>query len=191
MTHLLMYELLATSLGLLFLFLLIRENIWCWLFGGLSSIFSIILFYNTQLYSEAILYTYYVFIAIYGYRLWKQAERKNQELQISDRPIRYFFVLILFGIATALGLGKIFSSHTDADLPFMDAHTTIFSFIASYLEAHKILSGWIFWILINGVTIALYAYKGLYFYTGLMTIYFAFSVYGYISWKKKWIASAI
>jgi len=57
------------------------------------------------------------------------------------------------------GLGWLLDNFRDAESTYLDAHTTIFSFIASYLEARKILSAWLFWIVINGVTIYLYPSK--------------------------------
>ena len=80
-------ELIAVILGLIYLILLIKEKIACWIFGILSSAISIYLFYSIQLYSEAILYFYYVLIGIYGFWLWStQRGRKEvfSRLQISS-----------------------------------------------------------------------------------------------------------
>ena len=65
-------------------------------------------------------------------------------------------------------------------------HTTIFSFIASYLEAHKILGGWLYWIVINAVSVILYFERGLQIYAALMVVYFGLSVVAYFSWRKKY-----
>ena len=78
-------ELIAVILGLIYLILLIKEKIACWIFGILSSAISIYLFYSIQLYSEAILYFYYVIIGIYGSR-----ERKI-------RASYFFFLYTLIG----------------------------------------------------------------------------------------------
>ena len=88
------------------------------------------------------------------------------------------------GILLSLGLGYTFTSYTDADKPYLDATTTIFSFIASILEARKILSAWIYWIVINGVTVGLYFSKSLDIYAAVMVIYFVMSVVGYREWKN-------
>ncbi len=185
MTDLLLLEISATALGLIFLVLLIKENIWCWFFGAISSILSIILFYKTQLYSEAILYFYYVIIAGYGYHLWSSAGRGKGELRISDNPLKKNVLYTVIAGSLGLLLGYFFDRNTNADQPYLDAQTTMFSFLASYLEAHKILSGWIFWIVINAVTIGLYTYKGLYFYTALMVVYLILSFIGYFMWRRN------
>ena len=74
---------------------------------------------------------------------------------------------------------------TAATSPYLDALTTIFSFFATYLEAKKILSAWIYWIIINGLTIGLYLTKGLDIYSTLSVIYFVMSFVGYVKWKKE------
>ena len=78
-------ELIAVILGLIYLILLIKEKIACWIFGILSSAISIYLFYSIQLYSEAILYFYYVIIGIYGFWLWsiKGVEKKSFQINKS------------------------------------------------------------------------------------------------------------
>ncbi len=183
----LILEIISVGLSLIFLILLIKENINCWFFGILGSLVSISLFYNIGLYAESILYIYYVIIGFYGYYIWKNGRNNNNRFTIEKIPLRKHILLILVGIFTALGLAYLLSTYTDASSPYLDAFTTIFSFIASYLEAKKILRSWHYWILINGVTLALYFNKGLFIYFGLTLIYFAISFYGLRTWKRKFV----
>ena len=180
----LLLEISATLLGLIYLLLLIKEDIRCWVFGGVSSILSVILFYHSHLYSEAILYIFYVFMAGYGYLIWKKGQN-GQELKITDLSHSKKVLTSFIGILLGGTLGVVMNQYTAADLPYADAQTTAFSFIATFLEAHKVLFGWIIWIIVNAATIALYGYKELYFYAGLMVIYFILSCYGYMDWKRR------
>jgi nicotinamide mononucleotide transporter len=93
-------------------------------------------------------------------------------------------IIIGVGIMVSLGLGLFFKTQTDAARSFADAFSTIFSFIASYLEVHRILSAWFFWMGINLFSIWLYFDRGLLIYAALMVLYFALSIYGYIQWRK-------
>ncbi|MFI1745025.1 nicotinamide riboside transporter PnuC [Thalassobellus sediminis] len=178
-------ELIAVILGLAYLFFLIKEHIICWLFGVLGSLFSILLFYRTGLYAESILYIYYVIIGVYGFVYWKKAIQENNEFKVTDFSISTYLYLIILGELLAIILGYCFDNYTDAKMPYLDAQTTVFSFIASYLEAKKKLGAWKFWIVINFVTIALYFNRNLSLYTGLTVIYTVFSFVGYKKWKKK------
>jgi len=82
-------------------------------------------------------------------------------------------------------LGYFFGECTEAVNPYLDALTTIFSFIASILEARKILTSWLFWIFINLMTITLYVQQNLIIYVSLTIVYFVFSIVGYLEWKKS------
>lgn len=185
----LIIEIASVLFGLAFIILIILEIKWGWLFGILSSILSIALFLHTKLYFESILYSYYVLIGIYGWYTWTNT-KEGTSLKISEWGLHKHLITIGIGVLLAFGLGHLSKSYTDANNPYFDATTTIFSFIASYLEAQKILSGWIYWILINGATIWLYHLRGLNFYSVLIFIYFISSFVGYYSWRKKMIAQA-
>lgn len=181
-------EIVSVVLGLIYLLLLIKQNINCWWFGIIASLLSIFLFYNSKLYSEAILHTYYVFMGFFGYYTWSQAipnSKGKTGLLISEKGFSFHAQVISFSSLVAMLLAWIFDNFTDASSPYLDAFTTIFSFSATYLEAKKVLSGWIYWIVINGLTIALYSNKGLDYYSGLTLIYFIMSFVGYFKWKKE------
>tara|TARA_B100000963_G_scaffold47423_1_gene35715 strand:- start:8025 stop:8591 length:567 start_codon:yes stop_codon:yes gene_type:complete len=179
-------EVISVFFGLLFLVLLIRQNILCWWFGIAGSLLSIFLFYHNRLYSEAILYTYYVFMGFYGYNYWSNNKSKNNlSLKVSEKGLAFHLMAIVGSALTAISLGWYFENYSDANSPYLDALTTIFSFFATYLEAKKILSAWIYWIIINGLTIGLYLTKGLDIYSILSFIYCVMSFIGYIKWKKE------
>ena len=59
-----------------------------------------------------------------------------------------------------------------------------FSFIANYMEAQKVLSTWIFWMILNAFSVWLYYVRGLELYSGLMIVYFILSIVGYLQWRR-------
>jgi len=179
-------EVISVLFALVFLVLLIRQNILCWWFGIAGSLLSIFLFYHTKLYSEAILYTYYVLMGFYGFYCWSNNKSKNNlTLVVSEKRLGFHLKAIVISALSAICLGWYFENYTEASVPYLDALTTIFSFFATYLEAKKILSAWIYWIIINGLTIGLYLTKGLDIYSTLSVIYFVMSFVGYVKWKKE------
>jgi nicotinamide mononucleotide transporter len=180
-------EIIGTILNLLFLILVIKENIWCWLFGILGSIISIILFIETKLYSESILYIYYVIIGFYGWRKWTRASANSKkELKVSEKSIVYHASWIVICCLLAFGLGYFFENYTDANNPYFDSYSTIFAFLATYFEAIKLRSAWFYWIVINGFSIWLYSIRGLEIYGVLMLIYFVLSFVGLYKWNKSY-----
>lgn len=179
-------EWISVSFGVLYLLLLIRRSVWAWPSGIIGSALSILLFIQTQLYSEAILFSFYVVIGFYGWYMWYRSPRENGGVVILRWRAKEHAIGVLIGVLVALGLGRFFETRSDAARPYADAFTTSFAFVASYMEARRVLSGWLYWIALNGFSIWLYADRGLKLYAGLMVIYTILSVYGYWSWLRDY-----
>ena len=179
-------EKISVVLNLIYLFLLIKENIWCWIFGIVGSLLGGLVFLNVNLYSESILYGFfYTLIGIYGWYTWTN-NSNEKDFIISKGSIKNIALTILVGIGLSSLLGYFFYKNTDANNPFVDAHTTVFSLIASYMQANKVLANWIFWIIINGVSVGLYWVRGLNFLPWLMVIYFISSFVGLYEWNRRY-----
>jgi nicotinamide mononucleotide transporter len=184
-------EIGAVAFGMAYLFFLIQEKRICWLFGRASSLLSIVLFYQNNLYSEAILFIYYVIIGVYGYWLWTMKKDQNTSIKITKIPLNVLVLTLIIGGVCTMSLGWFFTNYSDADSPYFDASTTAFSFVASYLEVKKYIAAWLFWIIINGATIFLYLSKDLNIYTLLTVVYFAFSFFGFWQWRKRYNVASI
>ncbi len=174
-------EWVSVASGIVYVILAARERRAAWLFGIASTALAIALFVNSKLYSESILYTYYVIVGFYAYITWGKAnEVVIRKATGSD------LVKLLFGGVTGAGLlGYVFSMYTDADLPWFDALTTSFSFIATFMTAKKLIENWLLWIAVDIATIVLYSMKELYWMSGLMAIYTIIAIYGYLEWNKR------
>jgi nicotinamide mononucleotide transporter len=56
---------------------------------------------------------------------------------------------------------------------------------ATWMLARKIIEHWWVWTVVDGVSMALYIYKGLYPTTMLFAFYTTMSVVGYYQWKRE------
>jgi nicotinamide mononucleotide transporter len=179
-------EWISVLFNLLFVVLIIKELRIGWLFGIIGSLISIYLFYSIQLYSEAVLYFYYVAMGFYGLSRWTL--ENDQVLPIIVWPVKKHLIAIVVGIIGTYLLGFFFSQYTDAAMPYVDAFSTSFSFIATYMEAKKIFSTWVFWIVLNTFSVWLYYNRGLGIYGTLMIVYAILSVVGLLAWRKSLMA---
>lgn len=174
-------EILATLSGLAFIILLIRDRVACWPFGILSSLLSIYLFVEGKLYSEAVLYLYYVIMGFWGWLRWQRRSADD------NNPVVHYGLpanlgIIVIASLVALALGSFFAGYTDAQRPYIDAFTTAFSFAATYLEVKKVLETWVYWIVLNSASIWLYLDRSLDIYAGLICVYAVLSVWGLWRW---------
>lgn len=176
-------EIFATLGGLVYIVLLIRENIICWPFGIAGSLLSIYLFIDGKLYSEAFLYSYYVLMGAWGWMRWSRRSAVNQ-----NPVVRYgvpaHATIILVSTSGALALGYFFGNYTDAQRPYIDAFTTAFSFAATYMEVKKVLETWVYWIVLNLASIWLYMDRSLDIYAALICVYAVMSVVGLVQWSR-------
>lgn len=182
-------EILATVSGLFYIVLLIQEKILCWVFGIIGSLLSVYLFIMTKLYSEAFLYSYYVVMSIWGWALWAQRERAQDNPIVRYRLQDHVAVVVVAALG-ALALGSFFAGMSDAQRPYVDAFTTSFSFAATYMQVKKVLENWYYWVLLNVVSIWLYMDRSLDIYAMLIFVYAGLSVLGLYQWQRTWRAQA-
>jgi nicotinamide mononucleotide transporter len=194
-------EWLIFILALVYVVLAAVENIWCWLFGILSSALSVYLCYSGHLFLESGLQVFYVFIGIYGWYEWLYGATDQPSLNKNKpRPakterhiVSFNFLktgyLILIGCIIWIPFGYIAHRYSTQVYPYLDAFITAFSIVATWMTARKILQNWIFWIIIDALAILLYGSRGYYLIALLYGIYTLLSIIGYLQWKKKMVTS--
>lgn len=178
-------EIIAVVFGLTYVLLAARNNIWCWFFGVVGSLISIILFFHFfNLVAESMLYLYYVGTGIYGWLNWSKMQEKK-EFIIVTKPLKIHLLLVSFGLISTYVLSLFIQElFAEASYPLLDSFTTVFSIITTILVVKKWMENWLYWIVINTVTVYLYFSKGINYY-GLLTIFYvAMSIYGYFNWRK-------
>lgn len=161
------------------------ENVWCWLFGILSSAFSVYLCFAGHLFLESGLNVFYVVIGIYGWYQWLYGSKEKTEAAIFSYSFQKNLYLTGIGILIWAPVGLIAQKYSTQVMPFMDAFITAFSIIATWMTAKKIIENWLYWVMIDGLAVILYAYRGFYLISLLYIIYTIIALAGYFSWRKK------
>jgi nicotinamide mononucleotide transporter len=183
-------EIVAVICNLIFIIAITYFRLWGWYFGIVGSLLSSYLFYIETLYSESILHLFYGGMGVYGFLRWtvlnQHSKKKTSIIYERDLPLIHHGYIIVFAALASFMLGYAMYSQTDdVSFPYLDASTTMFAIAATFMQAHKKLSSWYYWIIINAMTIYMYHYKGLYVYTLLAMVYVLLSFYGLQQWKKR------
>jgi nicotinamide mononucleotide transporter len=178
-------EVVSVLLSLVFVVAIVFKKIWAWPFGILGSIFSTILFYQSYLFSESLLNLYYVAAGFYGWYFWNKNKVTSTNFTCIEISIYKHLNYVLISLFLSTLLGLYFHNYTQASLPFLDSFTTIFSFLATYLQARKVLSSWFYWMILNFVSSGMYWYKDLNIYAVYSLFLFILSICGLISWRKS------
>lgn len=177
-------ELLAVLLAIAYIVLVLRENRWCWPAAFLSTAIYTGLFWNVALLMESVLNVYYMAMAVYGYWVWTQGGT-DQDIPIAQWSAKKHLILISATTLASLLVGYCMANYTHADFPWLDAATTCFAVVTTWLVAQKILENWLYWIVIDIVSIYLYANKGLVLTAILFVFYIGIAIVGYWAWRKQ------
>ena len=177
-------EIFAVIFALLYLFLAMKQNIACWYAAFISTLIYIIIYWDVSLYMESLLNFYYLLMAIYGWMNWNKKSQIDKNYVISWSYQNHIVVILLILILTVISGFSL--QKTDAVYPYLDSFTTWASVITTFMVAQKILSNWIFWIIINSVAIFLNFDRELYLTVILLMTYQVMSIYGYYQWRKSY-----
>ena len=181
------WEPLAVALALAYLVLAAREKLACWSCAFVSSAIYVALMWQARLYMEAALSVYYVAMAVYGYRQWRRGGPGNRALPITTlRPSAHVAILGATLLLTLLS-GSVLSRYTGAAMPFLDSWITWASVITTYLVARKVLENWLYWLVIDSISVVVYLNRGLEQTSGLFVVYLVLAAIGYRDWRRTYL----
>jgi nicotinamide mononucleotide transporter len=186
-------ELLAVITGLAAVWFAARANIITWIFALINAVLFFMLYYQVNLYSAMVLQLFFFCNAIYGWFNWKrQAGNSDEPVTLLSHKGRVFWVVGVIGGAFAMGmvmsrihlwLPDLFAVR--ATFVYTDAMIAVMSIAASLLCARLKLENWVLWILVNIMSIAMYAMRGVMLVSAQYIIFLAMAIYGFIQWQKK------
>lgn len=182
------WEAVAVIFAIAYLLLAVRENILCWLFAFMSTAIYTVLFWDVSLLMESALNVYYMAMAVFGWYQWTRGGHNGDDqphaLAIQSMSNRqHTQVITAIAILTFVS-GYLLSEYSSAAWPYVDSFTTWASVITTYLVTRKYLQNWLYWIVIDAVSVPLYIDRGLNLTALLFAAYIVIAVFGYLGWRK-------
>jgi nicotinamide mononucleotide transporter len=169
----------ATAAGVVYIVLIIRRNRWGWLAGGISSLIFAVLFARSSLPMQALLQGSYVAGAVYGWWSWAP---DAQAQRISTWTLRGHLLTLAACVLISLALARPLAG--ESAFPLVDSLVACAGLFATWLVARVYLENWLYWIVIDGVSIYLCAAQGLIVTAGLFAIYLLMASLGLRSWWR-------
>ena len=187
------WELVAVIFAIAYLLLAVRENILCWLFAFFSTAIYTVLFWDVSLLMESALNVYYMAMAVYGWYQWTRGGYNGggepHALGVQSMSNQQHALVITAIAVLTFVSGYLLSEHSSAAWPYIDSFTTWASVITTYLVTKKYLQNWLYWIVIDTVSIPLYIDRGLNLTALLFAAYVVIAVFGYLGWRKHLLAN--
>jgi nicotinamide mononucleotide transporter len=179
-------ELGAFVLALWMVFANMRVQLIAWPLAILSSAAYLVLFAHSRLYGEAGLQLMFIAVAAWGWWQWKygrQDDGRALHVRSLDAPARTRLALATLAAWPLLGL--LLQRTTDTDVPYLDALPTAGSVAGQWLLGRQYVENWPVWLMVNIVSVGLFAYKGLWLTVVLYALFAVLSVIGWQAWKRR------
>jgi nicotinamide mononucleotide transporter len=161
-----------------------RNNIHSWWIGIVGcSLFSV-LFYSTQLYADVALQLFFIVTCVIGWRQWLRGDH-GHALHIRTTRPGTLVTMALAGVVAAAGYGLMLKHYTDAFAPYVDSAVLMFSVIAQILLMGRRIETWPFWLLVNTISVPLYASRGLYLTAALYVGYWINALVAWRHWRRQ------
>lgn len=181
-------DILATIVGLVYIWLEYRASIYLWIAGIVMPAIDIFLYFEAGLYADFGMAIYYFLAAAYGYALWKfgkkRDQREGEEMPITHFRRKYILPSLMVFLVIWLAIYEVLIHFTNSNVPVTDSFINALSFIGLWALARKYLEQWMIWIVVDVISSALYFYKDVHFKAGLYALYVVIAVMGYFKWKR-------
>jgi nicotinamide mononucleotide transporter len=177
------YEAAAVLLGVVYILLILKRNRWGWVAGAASSLILAVLAEKSRLPMQALLQLAYVAIAVYGWFSWKPEEDAQC---VGIWPWRRHLVAIAICVVVSFAVARLPIMRANSDWPFLDMLVACVGLFASWLVARVYLENWLYWIVIDSLTIFLFMKQDLEFTALLFVAYLVISCLGFRTWLKTY-----
>ncbi len=179
-------EIVAFLLALVMVGCNLRVNPLGWPLAIASSLLYALLFADSRLYGEAGLQ--FVFVALAGWGWWqwlRGTDAEGQALRVRRLGTRGRWLAAVATLAAWPLLGLLLDRGTDSDVPYLDALPTVASITGQWLLARKHVENWPVWLVVNVVSVALFAFKGLWLTVLLYALFAVLSWVGWRAWERR------
>lgn len=189
-------EIFGAVAGIIYVFLEIRQNIWLWPVGIITSAVYIYVFFTGKLYADMSLQGYYLAISVVGWYWWLKGsglgvkterlrDEETKRLKVTRLTLQTAIILAIIFSGLFAIMWFVLDRFTDSPVPVWDSFITSLSIVATWMLARKIYEHWFLWIIVNTAAAILFFIRGLYPTVVLYFIYLVMSFAGLKAWKSS------
>ncbi|MDO2448047.1 MULTISPECIES: nicotinamide riboside transporter PnuC [Enterobacter] len=204
-------EAVGTLAGLLCIWLASLEKISNYAFGLINVTLFAIIFFQIQLYASLLLQLFFFAANIYGWYAWsRQNSQQEAELQIRwlplpkaiawfvacvvaiglmtvyINPVFAFLTRVAVSAMSGIGLNVTMPELQPDAFPFWDSCMMVLSIAAMILMTRKYVENWLLWVIINVISVAIFALQGVY----AMSLEYLLLTFIALNGSRMWINSA-
>lgn len=162
-----------------------RRNIHTWWTGIVACILFGLLFFESKLYADVTLQAFFIVTGVIGWLAWHK-NRGKEVVQVAITKLTSTQAIVYFHVAavSAVLYGFVLHSFTDAWAPYMDSVVLTFSILGQLLLMYRKREAWPVWVLVNILSVPLYASRELYMTATLYAVFLVHAVWVTPQWYK-------
>jgi len=180
-------EAIGTVAGLLCIWLASLEKISNYAFGLINVTLFAIIFFQIQLYASLLLQLFFFGANLYGWYAWSRQGNDNQAalhirwltlpkalgwlaaiviaiglMTVYIDPVFAFLTRVAVSVMQSLGMNVTQPVLEPDAFPFWDSCMMVLSIAAMILMTRKYVENWILWVIVNMISIVIFALQGVY-----------------------------
>jgi nicotinamide mononucleotide transporter len=178
-------EIVAFVLAVCMVLANFRVNPIGWPLAIVSSLLYALLFADSKLYGEASLQFVFIAVAAWGWWQWQRGRGLDgTTLRVRSLAPRWRLLALVATLAAWPLLALLLQHVTDSDVPWLDALPTVASITGQLLLGRKLVENWPVWVVVNIVSVGLFAYKGLWLTVLLYALFTLMALAGWRAWRQ-------
>lgn len=178
-------ELIGCLLGLLYMYLEYKANVWLWPVGVLMPVAYVVIFYQHAFYANMTIHLYYVVASLYGWIRWRRSSQPADSTgQAFCRTTLLQWMLYSVCAAILFVLLYYLLRKTDSQVAWSDAFISSLSVVGMWMLACKQVEQWLVWIVVNAFSVAIYLHNAMYPTAVYYAVYVVVAVMGYFNWLR-------
>ncbi|VAX76352.1 Nicotinamide riboside transporter PnuC [Serratia symbiotica] len=204
-------EAVGTLFGLLCIWGASKEKSLNYLFGLINVTLFSVIFFQIQLYASLLLQLFFFGANLYGWYAWSRQTHNHQGMTLRIRwlslpksliwasvgitgiPLIAFNIDRIFSwltqiaisIIKGLGITVQISDLEPNSFPFWDSAMMMLSIVAMILMTNKYVETWLLWIVIDVISVVIFAYRGVYVMALEYIILTLIAIHGSCLWIKS------
>lgn len=180
-------EAIGTLAGLLCIWLASLEKIINYAFGLINVTLFAVIFFQIQLYASLLLQLFFFVANIYGWYAWSRQTSDNQQalhirwltlpkalgwllacvvsialMTLYINPVFAWLTSIAVSVMQGMGLAVAMPVLQPDAFPFWDSCLMVLSVVAMILMTRKYVENWLLWVVINIISVMIFARQGVY-----------------------------
>ena len=175
-------EIAANALVAVSIVLAGRNSVHTWWTGILGCAAFALVFASARLYADALLQGFFIATSALGWWQWLRGDA-GAPLPVTRAGRGTLAWTVPAGIGATLAYGMLLHRFTDAYAPFVDSAVLVFSVIAQLLLMQRRCEAWWFWLLVNTISVPLFASRELHLTSFLYALYWVNALVSLRLWR--------